>query len=173
MIVQARNPRHSDFGNAQQPAVSLNPCRRALAFPADAFTRPCTWEVIAAHETAPRAFAAVRRPSLSAQSAARSGRWVRDALALADAGRQIDELLDEIGDLEREITLSPTVTLQDAAVKRRQIIAWVVLASICFRRLAWRRSAARTSGETPPNAAQEASQRRHFLYPGCESSRDA
>ena len=43
------------------------------------------------------------------------------ALARADAGRQIDELLDEIGDLEREIMLRPAVTLQDAAVKLRRL----------------------------------------------------
>ena len=43
-----------------------------------------------------------------------------DALARAGAGQRIDELLDEIGELEREITLSPTVRLQDAALKLRR-----------------------------------------------------
>jgi hypothetical protein len=43
------------------------------------------------------------------------------ALARADAGRQIDELLDEIAELQQEITLSPTETLQDAAVKLRRL----------------------------------------------------
>jgi hypothetical protein len=43
-----------------------------------------------------------------------------DALARADAGRRIDELLDEIAELQQEIALSPAVTLQGAAVKLRR-----------------------------------------------------
>ncbi len=48
-----------------------------------------------------------------------------DALARAKAGRQIDELLDEIAELQQEITLRPAVTLQDAAVKLRRLGACV------------------------------------------------
>ncbi len=48
-----------------------------------------------------------------------------DALARAGAGQRIDELLDEIGGLEREITLCPTVTLQDAAVKLRRLSVYL------------------------------------------------
>ena len=84
---------------------------------------------------------------------ARSGRWVRDALARADAGRQIDELLDEIGDLEREITLSPTVTLQDAAVKLRRLSVYLGPGT--------REAASGSTGSFRKGGA------------GCESSRDA
>ncbi len=48
-----------------------------------------------------------------------------NALARADAGRQIDELLDEIAELQREIMLSPAVTLQDAAVKLRRLSVYL------------------------------------------------
>ncbi len=48
-----------------------------------------------------------------------------DALARAGAGQRIEALLDEIGDLEREITLSPTVTLQDAAVELRLLCVFL------------------------------------------------
>ncbi len=48
-----------------------------------------------------------------------------DAMARADAGRQIDELLDEIAELQQEITLSPAVTLQDAAVKLRRLSVYL------------------------------------------------
>ena len=48
-----------------------------------------------------------------------------DALARADAGRQIDELLDEIAELQQSIDNSPAETLQDAAVKLRRLSAYV------------------------------------------------
>ncbi len=48
-----------------------------------------------------------------------------DALARAGAGQRIDELLDEIGELEREIALCPAVTLQDAAVKLRRLSVYL------------------------------------------------
>ena len=42
-------------------------------------------------------------------------------LARAGAGQRIDELLNEIRELEHQITLCPTVTLEDAAVKFRRL----------------------------------------------------
>ncbi len=39
------------------------------------------------------------------------------ALARAEAGERIDDLLDEIAELQRMIDASPAETLQDAAVK--------------------------------------------------------
>ena len=48
-----------------------------------------------------------------------------DALARADAGRQIDELLEEIAELQQSIDNSPAVTLQDAAVKLRRLSVYV------------------------------------------------
>ncbi len=48
-----------------------------------------------------------------------------DALARADAGRQIDELLDEIAELQQEIMLSPATSLQDAAVKLRRLSVYL------------------------------------------------
>ena len=48
-----------------------------------------------------------------------------DALARADAGRQIDELLEEIAELQQSIDSSPAVTLQDAAVKLRRLSVYV------------------------------------------------
>ncbi len=48
-----------------------------------------------------------------------------DALGRAGAGQRIDELLDEIAELQQEITLRPAVTLQDAAVKLRRLSACV------------------------------------------------
>ena len=47
------------------------------------------------------------------------------ALARADAGRQTDELLDEIAEIQREIAFSPAVTLQDAAVKLRRLSVYL------------------------------------------------
>ncbi len=44
-----------------------------------------------------------------------------DALARADAGRQVDELLEEIAELQQSIESSPAETLQDAAVKLRRL----------------------------------------------------
>ena len=48
-----------------------------------------------------------------------------DALARADAGQRIDELLDEIAELQQSIDNSPAETLQDAAVKLRRLSAYV------------------------------------------------
>ncbi len=48
-----------------------------------------------------------------------------DALARADAGRQIDELLEEIAERQQLIENSPAETLQDAAVKLRRLSAYV------------------------------------------------
>jgi hypothetical protein len=48
-----------------------------------------------------------------------------DALARADAGGQIGELLDEMAELQQEIMLSPAVTLQDDAVKLRRLSVYV------------------------------------------------
>ncbi len=47
------------------------------------------------------------------------------ALARAEAGQRIDELLDEIAELQRMIDTSPAVTLEDAAVKLRRLGAYV------------------------------------------------
>ncbi len=44
-----------------------------------------------------------------------------DVLARAEAGRQIDELIEEIAELQRWIKTSPAETLQDAAVKLRRL----------------------------------------------------
>ncbi len=48
-----------------------------------------------------------------------------DALARAGAGQRIDELLDEIAELQQEITLRPALTLQDAAVKLRRLSVYL------------------------------------------------
>ena len=42
------------------------------------------------------------------------------AMARAQAGAQIDDLLDEIAELQRMIDTSPAETLEDAAVKLRR-----------------------------------------------------
>ncbi len=47
------------------------------------------------------------------------------ALARAEAGQNIDELLDEIAELQRMIDASPAETLEDAAVKLRRLGAYV------------------------------------------------
>ncbi len=47
------------------------------------------------------------------------------AMARAQAGQRIDELLDEIAELQRMIDTSPAETLQDAAVKLRRLEAYV------------------------------------------------
>ncbi len=44
-----------------------------------------------------------------------------DALARAEAGRRIDDLLEKIAELQQSIDNSPAVTLQDAAVKLRRL----------------------------------------------------
>jgi len=43
------------------------------------------------------------------------------AMARANAGERIDELLDEIAELQRLIDTSPAETLEDAAVKLRRL----------------------------------------------------
>ncbi len=47
------------------------------------------------------------------------------ALARAEAGQRIDDLLYEIAELQRQIDASPAVTLEDAAVKLRRLEAYV------------------------------------------------
>ncbi len=47
------------------------------------------------------------------------------AMARAEAGQRIDELLDAIAELQRMIDASPAETLQDAAVKLRRLSAYV------------------------------------------------
>ena len=46
-------------------------------------------------------------------------------MARAEAGRRIDDLLDEIAELQRMIDTSPAETLEDAAVKLRRLGAYV------------------------------------------------
>ncbi len=48
-----------------------------------------------------------------------------DALGRAGAGQRIEELLDQIAELQQEITLRPAVTLQDAAVKLRRLSVYL------------------------------------------------
>jgi hypothetical protein len=47
------------------------------------------------------------------------------ALARAEAGERIDNLLDEIAELQQRIDTSPAKTLEDAAVKLRRLSAYV------------------------------------------------
>ncbi len=47
------------------------------------------------------------------------------ALARAEAGQRIDELLDAIAELQRRIDMSPATKLEDAAVKLRRLGAYV------------------------------------------------
>ncbi len=47
------------------------------------------------------------------------------AMARAEAGQRIDDLLDEIAELQRMIDTSPAETLEDAAVKLRRLSAYV------------------------------------------------
>ncbi len=47
------------------------------------------------------------------------------ALARAEAGQRIDDLLDEIAELQRMIDASPAETLEEAAVKLRRLGAYV------------------------------------------------
>ncbi len=47
------------------------------------------------------------------------------AMARAEAGQRIDELLDEIAELQRRIDVSPAETLEDAAVKLRRLGAYL------------------------------------------------
>ncbi len=46
-------------------------------------------------------------------------------MARAEAGQRVDELLDEIGELQRMIDTGPAETLEDAAVKLRRLGAYV------------------------------------------------
>ena len=68
------------------------------------------------------------------------------AMAWAEAGRKIDEILDEIAELQRRIDTAPAETLEDAAVKLRRLGAYVergqparLLAGI------WRKTTQKTS----------------------------
>jgi hypothetical protein len=47
------------------------------------------------------------------------------AMARAEAGQRIDDLLDEIAELQRMIDTRPAKTLEDAAVKLRRLGAYV------------------------------------------------
>ena len=47
------------------------------------------------------------------------------AMARAEAGERIDDLLDAIAKLQRQIDTSPAETLEDAAVKLRRLGAYV------------------------------------------------
>ncbi len=47
------------------------------------------------------------------------------ALQRAEMGRQIDDALAEIRELERQITLARASTLADAAVQLRRLAAWI------------------------------------------------
>jgi hypothetical protein len=47
------------------------------------------------------------------------------AMARAEAGERIDDLLDEIAELQRMIDTTPAVTLEDAAVKLRRLGAYI------------------------------------------------
>ena len=47
------------------------------------------------------------------------------AMARAEAGQRIDDLLDGIAELQRMIDASPAESLQDAAVKLRRLGAYV------------------------------------------------
>jgi hypothetical protein len=47
------------------------------------------------------------------------------AMARAEAGQRIDDLLEEIAELQRLIDTSPAETLEDAAVKLRRLGAYV------------------------------------------------
>ena len=47
------------------------------------------------------------------------------AMARAEAGQRIDDLLDKIAELQRLIDTSPAETLEDAAVKLRRLGAYV------------------------------------------------
>ncbi len=47
------------------------------------------------------------------------------AMARAEAGERIDDLLDEIAEIQRLIDTSPAESLEDAAVKLRRLGAYV------------------------------------------------
>ncbi len=47
------------------------------------------------------------------------------ALRRAEIGRQIDDALNEIRELERQIALARASTLADAAVQLRRLAAWI------------------------------------------------
>ena len=48
------------------------------------------------------------------------------AMARAEAGQRIDELLDAIAELQRRIDTGPAETLEDAAVKLRRLGAYIL-----------------------------------------------
>ena len=60
---------------------------------------------------------------LELDSLQRARRQLDTALARAQAGQKVDELLEEIGELERAIDAGPAETLADAAVKLRRLSA--------------------------------------------------
>ncbi len=72
-----------------------------------------------------------------------------DVLARAGAGQRIDELLDEIAELQQEITLRPAVTLQDAAVKLRRLSVYLLEAQEPARLLASALGAVEKAVERP------------------------
>ncbi len=47
------------------------------------------------------------------------------AMARAEAGKRIDELLDQIAEIQRMIDTGPAETLEDAAVKLRRLGAYI------------------------------------------------
>ena len=47
------------------------------------------------------------------------------AMARAEAGQRIDDLLDEVAEIQRMIDTSPAETLEDAAVKLRRLGAYI------------------------------------------------
>ena len=53
------------------------------------------------------------------------------ALRRAEMGRQIDDALAEIRELEQEIALARASTLADAAVQLRRLAAWIDASSPC------------------------------------------
>ena len=50
---------------------------------------------------------------------------LRTAMARAEAGQRIADLLDEVAEIQRMIEASPAETLEDAAVKLRRLEAYV------------------------------------------------
>ena len=58
---------------------------------------------------------------LELESLHRSRPCLPTALARADAGQRIDDLLDAIAELQRMINTAPAETLEDAAVKLRRL----------------------------------------------------
>ena len=73
------------------------------------------------------------------------------ALARADAGQRIDELLGEVRGIQRQIALSPATSLQDAAVKLR-LIAALAAPCPCLSRPGARRAGG--TGTSHPGACE-------------------